>query len=102
MIEVGIGELISFLAFILALASGFGKIIWDMSQKIIANSKELHAKLDAVDKDLTDFQLEVAHKYVNSEHLAKLQSDLIRTEERTLGAINALTERLDRFLTQRE
>ena len=50
--------------------------------------------------ELDEFKLEVARSFVSNTHLNGMKEDLIRSEERTLAAINNLADRFDRFLAK--
>lgn len=52
--------------------------------------------------ELDEFKLTVARDFVSSSHLTGMKEDLIRSEERTLAAINNLAERFDRFLSKNQ
>ncbi|WP_263946256.1 hypothetical protein, partial [Lactococcus petauri] len=47
---------------------------------------------------LAEFRLEVAKTYVSGEALNGLEKRLIASEERMVGAIEKLTERMDRVI----
>ena len=55
---------------------------------------ELAVSLAAVDRELQEFKLEAARRFVTDEMLAKV-------EESVIGAINRLADRLDRVIESR-
>jgi len=52
--------------------------------------------------ELDEFKLHVARDFVSNTHLNGMKEDLIRSEERTLAAINNLADRFDRFLAKQQ
>ena len=52
--------------------------------------------------ELDEFKLHVARDFVSNIHLNGMKEDLIRSEERTLAAINNLADRFDRFLAKQQ
>ncbi len=85
------GEVFSILGLIVTVISAGGGLTF-----------MLYRQIRAVKTDLDAHKLEVATKYVQSEHLTQMKEDLIRTETRTLSAIQGLSERFDRFLTRQD
>lgn len=60
----------------------------------------IYKQIRAVKSDLDSYKLEVSRDFVSNNHLTGMKEDLIRSEERTLAAINNLAERFDRFLSK--
>lgn len=60
----------------------------------------VYKQIRTVKTDLDEHKLEVAKNFVSNSHLNGMKEDLIRSEERTLAAINGLAERFDRFLNK--
>ena len=85
------GEVFSAIGVTLTLISLFGGLVFT-----------LYRRISSVKAELDQFKLEVAKEYVGSDHLTEMKADLIRTEERTLAAIQGLAERFDRFLTKQD
>jgi len=85
------GEIISFFGVMLTLISLLGGVIF-----------ALYRNIRSVKTDLDAHKLEVATRYVQSEHLNSFKEDMIRSETRTLSAIQGLAERFDRFLTKQD
>lgn len=64
---------------------------WAVTKRLAENAEK---KAAAVEKDLADFKVEAARRFVTDEMLAKV-------EERIVGAIDRLADRLDRIIESR-
>lgn len=82
-------EFVSILGLVVTIVGLFSTMIWKLYTQIRANKTDLDA-----------FKLEVATHYVSSSNMSSIKEDLIRSEERTLSAIQGLTARFDKFLTR--
>ena len=71
----------------LALAGFFGGFSWRL-QSLISKNRD---KVDELRKDFSDYRLGAANKFVSLQHMEQF-------EDRMLGAINRLADRLDRII----
>lgn len=55
-------------------------------------------KINNVHNDLLQYKLDAADKYVQSQHLEKLERQLISSETKMIASIDALTKRLDSLI----
>lgn len=62
----------------------------------------VYRQIRSVKTDLDSFRLEVAKDYVNAKHMNDMREELIRSETKTLAAIQGLAERFDRFLDRQQ
>lgn len=88
-----ITEIVAILGLGLSFAGVVSGFLWKMWQMITKNKTD-------IDRDLAAFRLEVAQQYASYSQLKDLEEKIIRTEERLLAGINALTTRMDRILNK--
>lgn len=87
--EISFGEFIAAFGVSVSLLGIFSTIIFNMWRRIIRNADEFAA-----------YKLHVAENYASQKHLVSMETKIIASEERTLNAINNLSERLDRLITR--
>ena len=64
--------------------------------------RSLWRKVTEVSTQLSDFRLEVAEKYVNSQRLMDMEQKMLLSEERLHGSLENLSSRIDRLLERME
>jgi hypothetical protein len=92
-ISLPVVVLISFATVLSTLAASWGVVRFQGSQhdKRIARLDE---RCEALGRELASFKLEAANRFVTDEMMTKL-------EERVIGAIDRLADRLDRIIENR-
>ena len=85
--DITFTQLLTILGLVLGIVSFLAGIIWNIWKRVTQNSRELN-----------EYKLEVAEKYVKSEQLAELEKSNAVREERFLGGMANLTARIDRML----
>lgn len=91
--EISVPTIISVMGTVAAFAMSWGIVRFQAAQhdKRIAR---LDDRCEALGRELSDFKLEASKRFVTDEMLARL-------EERVVGAIDRLAERLDRVIEAR-
>ena len=84
-------ELIGIFGVLLTTLGLFTTIIWNLWKKVIENSTSL-----------SNFKLEVAEKYVNSQRLMDMEQKMLLSEERLHSSLENLSSRIDRLLERIE
>lgn len=64
--------------------------------------RSLWRKVTEISTQLSDFKLEVAEKYVNSQRLMDMEQKMLLSEERLHGSLENLSSRIDRLLEKME
>ena len=90
-ISLTFGELFSMIGLFLSVVAFVTTIVWNLWKRVIQNGR-----------DLTEYKLEVAEKYVQSTQLNEMEKKMLLSEERLHGSIGNLTARIDRILDRME
>lgn len=97
-INISIQELVAILGLVATVSGIFGTILWNMWTKMSSNAEEIKEGQRQQTKELADFKVEVATKYVSTSQLNDLEQKIILGEDRMLAAITTLSNRVDRLL----
>jgi phosphoenolpyruvate carboxylase len=75
------------IAYFVSLGGAIGAVWWF-----------IHSRISKLERDLSDYKLHIAEKYIKSEALEKMEEKLTAQETRTQAALEKLTGRLDTLL----
>jgi hypothetical protein len=97
-ITITLTQLFTILGFAATVSGILGGMIRSLWKKVIQNTEAIAVSHQELSDHISAFKVEVANKYVAGEQLAEMKQEMLVSEERTLGAINNLTARIDRLL----